>query len=287
MSRWWAILHCFGAFTVGMLSVGASGPVADSSSRIHTAINLLMRVPSGRALITHALKAWKMDSSESLLKVVKAGPASRTDAVLTRHYNPSSGEEVREREITIYVRQDQSLDNVVLDIAHEMVHATSRPGWDPYDPELTAGRYIKNSIEGEGGEVQAVTTECQVASELSTYYGFATRRCRGYIGGNSNHVDVEKIRADFYRVGKWGGDLAKVLGTEIKLFPKLSSDAPKLYSSTGNAPYPAALLREFQQLTQIACENSKRRADSLRGRSLASTNDAGDATFRFLERRCQ
>jgi hypothetical protein len=246
-----------------------------------------MRVPTGRALITRAEKAWKLNSSEALLKVVKPGPASRTDAVLTRHYNPSSGEEVREREITIYVRQDQSLDNIILDIAHEMVHATSRPVSDPYDPELTAGRYIKNSIEGEGGEVQAVTTECQVALELSNQFGITTRRCRGYFGAGSQKVDAKKIRDDFYRVGKWGNDLAKTLGTEIKLFPQLSSDAPKLYSSTGNAPYPTALLREFQQLTQIACENSKRRADSLRGRSLASANDAGDATFRFLERRCQ
>jgi hypothetical protein len=251
-------------------------------SRIHQAIEILLRVPTGRALIATAQKAWKIATPHDLTRYLKPGTTSRTDAVLTRHYNSETGLETREREVTVYVRQEQSLDNIVLDMAHEMVHATSRPAWDPYDPDLTAVHYIKNAIEGLGGEVQAVQTECQVALELSTQYGMSMRRCKGYLD-KDNEINAEKIRADFYRVGKWQPDLAESLGSDIKLLP-ISEDSPKLYSSTGNAPYPAALLQEFQTLTQIACENTRKRVESLKGRSLAST---GDLTSEFIQRRCQ
>jgi hypothetical protein len=314
MRRWNSVLLTFAVVSFGLSihSTGMAGEMDISShgsaqqetqdnSRIRSALEILWRVPTGRALLKSAISRWKLSSQEDLLQVVRPGTASRTDAVLTRHYNPVTGQESREREVTVYVRQDQSLDNIVLDIAHEMVHATSRPDWDPYDPELTAGRYIKNSIEGKGGEVQAVTSECRVAVELGTHFGLSTRRCRSYISpstraGVSPQVDVDKIREDFYRVGKWSPELVQALGSEIKLFPDLSGDAPRLYSSTGNAPYPAALLREFQALTQIACENSRRRIDSLRVRTIASaresadsdsSNSASNATFVFLERRCQ
>lgn len=276
-----------------------AGASQRGESRILTAIEMLQHVPSGRALLAQAVRAWKLSSAQELTQVLHPGAASRTDAVLTRHYSPSSGTEIREREVTIYVREDQSLDNMVLDIAHEMVHATSRPAYDPYDPELTVGRYIKTAIEGEGGEVSAVLVECQVALELSRNFGMNPHRCRGYLSGDQRQVDARRIKADFYRVGKWDGEIKKTLGSEATLFPELSTESPRLFSSTGNAPYPAALLHEFQALTQIACENSKRRVSSVSDgprRKLASV-DSGDSqsaednaevkTIQFLQRRCQ
>jgi hypothetical protein len=295
MSRQWVILTSI--LSMNLSAVGlipnssASEPAKTPEQRVQNAIEMLERVPSGRATIELALRTWKLESAQDLSRKVKPGLTSRTDAVLTRHYNPETGDETREREITVYVRQDQSLDSMVLDIAHEMIHATSRPSWDPYDADLTPGRYIKSAIEGEGGEIPAVLNECKVALELSQKYGTSLHRCNGYYKGEQ--VDVEKIKTDFYRVGNWGGELRAALGPEDKDFPLLSNEAPKLYSSTGNAPYPAALLREFQTLTQIACENSKRRASSFKGRSIASiagsgaSNTAQDTTVHFLERRCQ
>jgi hypothetical protein len=297
MSRWWEALRNFVFFAWIAFAIlqGMPRSMAEESSRIDSALQILWRVPTGHALLTKAMKTWKLSSPAELNQVVRPGTASRTDAVLTRHYNPATGEEVREREVLIYVRLEQSLDNIILDIAHEMVHATSRPDWDPYDPELTSARYIKNSIEGQGGEVEAVTQECRVASELGSRFGVATHRCRNYVVGSStgrgkNQIDVHQITADFYKVGQWGPELAKALGSQIKLFPDLSTEPPRLFSSTGNAPYPEALLKEFEALTQIACENSKRRADSLRVHSIAAAREPAegqDATFLFLERRCQ
>ena len=193
---------------------------------------------------------------EDLRFKFKWGAASKTDAVLTRHFNPRTGAESRERQVTIFLREGQAFDDLVLDIAHELVHATSRPGWDPYDPRLTPGKYIWAAIEGEGGEVQAVAMECRVGFEVHSRFGAASsavERCKSYLSSKQAGLDEELIRRDFYRVGHWDYELDRKLGPERSLFPLLSRETPKLYSSTGNAPYPVALFREFEEITQIAC----------------------------------
>ena len=238
---------------------------------------------------------------ESLRERFRWGDASRTDAVLTRHYDSETGQETRERKVTIYLRRGQPMEEMMLDLAHELVHATSRPAWDPYDPKLTAAEYIRVAIEGAGGEVEAVQAECRVSLEL-----FTTRvaggarldaektksldsRCTRY--GGSLAMDV--IRKDFYRVGRWNTELQSRLGEGArKLLPLLSSEKPSLYSSTGGAPYPVALLEEYRQMTTVACENSRRRAATLAEdgdsslRSPASVSEIEQSNRLFLTRRC-
>jgi hypothetical protein len=279
-----------------------SGNPGSSQSRVDLAIQILLRVPSGKAEIEKALANWSIDRAENLTQVIKAGEVSRTDAVLTRHYDPETGKETREREITIYINTAQSLTNIVLDLSHEMVHATSRPSFDPYDPNLTRAQYIHSAIDGAGGEVQAVAMECRVAAELSKNFQIPLKRCKAYLDVRSGsdqelvkaEPNVEKIRRDFYRVGKWNNELLQVLGGEASLLPHLSPESPQLYSSTGNAPYPVALLKEYEALTRIACDNSRKRivsqsASQSSGQAASGRAPAGvetDATSMFLQRRC-
>ncbi len=281
-------------FLLGMGLIAQSGQAASATiqgqNRIEMAVEILDRVPSGDGLIRKAFKVWNLKNQYELTQVIKPGPVSRTDAVLTRHFDSETGKESREREVTIYVNDDQSLVNMILDIAHEMVHATSRPSWDPYDPSLTPGQYILSAIDGEGGEVQAVAMECRVALELSKNYQIPSKRCHSYLNSSPNGtqtVQMEPIQRDFYRVGQWKDELVKVLGKEIALFPKLSNEAPELYSSTGNAPYPVALLKEYQALTQVACENTRHRYSSAPQRNPnRSPASVSDSSKLFLERRC-
>ena len=126
-----------------------SSDAIPSQDRLETALRILEHLPTGRDLLSRAKKFWNLGRTASLRGVLKFGEASKTDAVLTRHFNPKTGEETRERQVTVYLRERQNLDDLVLDLAHELVHATTRPGWDPYDPRLTAGKYIWAAIEGE------------------------------------------------------------------------------------------------------------------------------------------
>jgi hypothetical protein len=267
----------------------SSAEAPPSSRRIEDALSILARVPTGKELMLRAVPAFELNQPSDLPRVFRWGDASRTDAVLTRHYNPVTGKERRERQVTIYLRPDQKLQSLVLDIAHELVHATSRPSWDPYDPTLTPGRYILASIDGEGGEVDALVAECKVAMELAAQFGARAGRCQGYLSDLAARdyvIERERVRRDFYRVGEWGSELRRRLGRELDLFPLLSQDKPRLFSSTGNAPYPVALLREFEQITQVACENTRKRV-SEGSASIARSPASEGPAAQFLQRRCQ
>jgi hypothetical protein len=276
-------------------SQAVSGPAA-VGLRVQDALRILSRVPSGRAILQRAQTRLGL-SADELPRLFRWGEVSRTDAVLTRHFVPGSGQERREREVTVYLRESQPLEDLVLDVAHELTHATGGPDWDPYDPNLTPGRYITAALEGEGGEVEALITECRVALELSRDYGMAARRCLRYREPGGVTVSRAKVLRDFYRVGRWRRELGRRLGSESRRLPLLSGDSPQLYSSTGRAPYPVALLREFEALNEAACANSRRRLASLSpegpsGRAPAA--EASDAqaearlldTRRFIARRC-
>ena len=262
----------------------------ESPERLGAVLEVLKRSSTGRGLIDSARTLWKVDSDRGLLEFLRWGRASRTDAVLIRHFNPATGSEEREREVSISLRSFQRIDEAVLDLAHELSHAVSKPIWDPYDPKLTAGDYIFSSLEGPGGEVDAVVTECRVALELSALAdAIDSSRCRPYLSA-SGGVDRESVRADFYRVGNWRKKLVARLGEEARRFPLLSPKPAKLFSSTGHAPYPVSLLEEFEQINSAACENSRIRLRSFAARAPAggSSGAGSERSVRdFLRLRCR
>ncbi|MFL5813217.1 MAG: hypothetical protein ACJ763_06540 [Bdellovibrionia bacterium] len=234
---------------------------ASDDMALEKVLALLESSPTGKSMIEKAMRVWNLHSRDELHSRIKWGSASKTDAVLIRHYDAETGKEVRERKVTIYLRHDQPSTDLMLDLAHELVHATSKPSWDPYDPMLTAGGYIHAAIDGEGGEVDAVRVECQVSHEIfgDRSSSPSAARCKHY-SLLDQKAATEMIRKDFYRVGRWMKDLKQQLGSETGLFPYLSKERPSLYSSTGGAPYPVALYQEYRQMTAVACENTRRRA---------------------------
>lgn len=266
-----------------ILNVGSA-----PSTPIAQAVAILDMAPGGREVLDRAQGLWKVSARGDLLRFLKFGKASRTDAVLTRHFNPQTQEERRSREVTIYLREGAPLGDTILDLAHELVHACARPAWDPYDPTLTAAKYIQTAIEGEGGEVQAVLHECRVARELSRVkpliVGLAAQtRCAAYWAAGEKR-EATAIEKDFYRVGHWYETIRSRLGNESTQFPLLSGASPKLYSSTGASPYPVALYEEFQEMTRVACANTRTRLE----RAPAGVDPGSSVTTdRFLANRCR
>lgn len=249
----------------------ASPPKTESAKVARDAIALLERIPAGKRILTRAESFWNETDREGLLRHLAYGPVSRTDAVLTRHYHPDTGQEIRERFVTVVLRKDQPIVDVAMDLAHELTHATTPPTWDPYDPKLTAGKYMHAALEAHGGEIDAVFTECEVAVDFKRDLDLRSTRCDRYLvlSGAENRlaVDRTKIQGDFYRVGQWESFVRSRLGKETARFPLLSTKEPELYSATGSAPYPVALMREYDELNRVACENARKRGD---GRSPSS-----------------
>lgn len=282
--RGWALLLLWISFGLNSLNAVAK---TEPAKVARDAIELLDRIPAGKRILTRAQAFWNETTRAGLLKHLAYGPVSRTDAVLTRHYHPDTGKEVRERYVTVILRKDQALMDVAMDLAHELTHATTPPTWDPYDPTLTPGKYMHAALEATGGEVDAVFTECEVAVDFKRELDMRTNRCDRYLNlqGNENRLGVDrtKIQMDFYRVGHWEPLVRSRLGKESEKFPLLSTKEPELYSATGGAPYPVALMREYDELNRVACENARKRGD---GRSPASVglDGAGDAVTSLGDR---
>jgi len=278
---------------LGTICLGTAVGAApgDEGAHLAAAVETLRTTPTGSRLLRQAEVLWQVKAPEGLLEHVEPAEVSRTDAILTRQFDPKSRKEERQRQVTIYIRAGQPMENLVLDLAHELVHATSRPSWDPYDPQLTPGRYLFAAIEGEGGEVDAVLAECQVGFELQVTSGPSIKRCQGYLARVGKKLSRERIVKDFYASGEWNTRIVERLGEEVHRFPKLSNEEPRLFSSTGKAPYPVALLKEYEALMKTACENSRRRLhrfaseEEPAGRSPALARE-WDATSLFLSTRC-
>lgn len=286
---------------------------SDNSPAITDVIQLLLESNKGKKLVDQAILHWSNSattmqkqqpestmqgiSQESLVTLnskIKWGDVSKTDATITRNYDPITGRESRSRDITIYLKGLQSIDLAVIDLAHELTHAISRPGWDPYDADLTVGKYVWHAIEGTGGEVDAVINECVVVYELSKKnkmeLSSAARQCDRAIA-NMNSTSIEnylrkKLAVDFYKVGSYHHSLSEILKNEIQRFPFLSSNEPLLLSSTANAPYPLALAKEYNQLTEIACENSRRRLDKIGFTLGGAATGAKQQIIQFIKKRC-
>ncbi len=274
--------------------ITAQSVAAEDMSRFLEAIQLLERSTPGAKLVQKAMQVWKVKDERSFAHTFEWGVNSKTDTVLTRYYNPVTHEETRERETKVYLRARQDLVDLTLDMAHELVHATSRPIFDPYDASLTPRKYVQAQIEGIGGEVDAVLMECQVAYEFWNKLGIATKRCAQllYPRTNKNSDELsglkQKIETEFYRVGRWYTELVHRMGNDVLLIPQLSNHLPRYLSSTGRAPYPIALLNEYEELTSIACKNSKIRI--LNSQSGAETDDHKkvqvDLSQQFISKRC-
>ncbi len=270
----------------------ASTPGDDTQNwkSFETAVKLLSDSETGRKLLARVEKSFNLSLSstppptpEQLDVLFKWDFVSRTDAVLTRHFDPKSGLEERNREVSVHLKRDQPLVDLVYDLAHELTHAVAGPNWDPYDPGLTASGYIWTALEGPGGEVDAVVSECRVARELAG--GDLVGRCLRYV--RNAKIDREKVREDFYRIGDWVTTLRKRLGSEAVKFPLLSELPPRLYSSTGSAPYPVSLLREYDEITAVACDNSRRRYAAASRGPASESDQAWESTREFLQNRCK
>lgn len=293
------------------------------------AIELLTHTPTGRTILNRAQVRFNLSSFREITRILRWSTVSKTDAVLTRKFNPVTGQEYRERQVTVNLKQGLPLRDLALDLAHELTHAASTPNWDPYDPELTTEKYIRAAIEGEGGEVDAFVNECRVALELESRYGVSAARCSAFrtvraksgrapAGGAlaaslandsavdsaaqntqddlashtsarlfSQEVNREEVTKHFYRVGASRSQVVERLGDGGELrFPYLSDEKPSLYSSTGQAPYPVALIREYDDITEAACSNSRRRLVGDGGGSASRDSKVRAAAVKLIESRC-
>ena len=253
-------------------SPSAAGATDAEWVRLDQARRVLLKTDSGRGLLESASLRFQVSLTEKEMPrgesaLITPALVSRTDSVLNRGIDPVSGRESRSFQTRVSLKASQPLEDLVLDFAHELTHAIRNQPVDPYDPSMNVEKYVVNAITGPGGEVDAVEQECRVGLELASRFGLSMERCKRYQSKQSSvpgSVDRAQILRDFGASGRYRRAIQERLGAEVlSRIGWITDREPEFFSSTGAAPYPAALIEEYDQLNEAACENSRKRVQLL------------------------
>jgi hypothetical protein len=257
--------------------------------------DLLEKSPSGEKIMKEASqKAARLGLT--LTDVVKVGEGSLTDTTLVRKFNPRSPDVViYETKSVVYLNRNLGWEDALLDLAHELTHYTRRNSFNPYEDSFNARDFIRSTIEGEGGEVEAFLTECQVARELFSRQSQLRSNCRK-IETADGKLSYARAVELFYHVGSYFEGFSKKLA-DRKLenaFSGLSDQKINFISSAYGVPYPIAALMEYELVLNKVCENDKRRLAYMQqeqekgpGRSPASTPAAAEKFALSYSSRCK
>ena len=234
--------------------VAAGARDHEEARELKRMLDLLASTMIGGALLEEA-----KSRDPGFLDRIKVGDHSITETVFSRSFSLHDGKETIERENYLTVSRNLSRRDAVLDLGHELTHFIFRAPASPYKLGGSLEDFIRDGIEGLGGELDAFVMECRISIELETTkrlpaHPICPRYRRAKSGAQA--VDREAARMDFYRVGGFlAGLKAKALSIR-----EISGSPVVFTSSYAKAPYPVALTAEFRDVRRAACENNSKKA---------------------------
>ncbi len=221
---------------------------------------LLSRSETGEKLLRLA-KYKAAQNGETLSDVIKIGNGSLTDTTLVRKFSPNSPEHVVfESRSVVYINRSLGWDDALLDLSHELTHYVYRSSFNPYSASFNAKDFVKSTIEGDGGEVQAFLMECRVLRELFSTQVQGRSHCQK-ISDDDGRLSSAKAVKLFYDVG----DYFEKFGSQLKdrglagEFEHMKGEKINFISSAYGVPYPMAALMEYDLVVAKVCENDKKR----------------------------
>jgi hypothetical protein len=224
-------------------------------------LRTLIRSKTGKLLVKKANKKAK-ESGQNLLAVIKAGNGSLTDTTLIRKFTVGAPDEITyETKSVVYLNNELNQYDALLDLAHELTHYVYRKNFNPYEMNFTLSQFIKNTVEGIGGEVQAFMMECKVQKELFPRQDSGRYNCMKITDGRTGKLSYKRAVEYFYRVGDYYHSFAETLkkhGIREK-FPKVTNSKASFVSSAYGIPYPVAAFEEYLTVINKVCENDKKR----------------------------
>jgi hypothetical protein len=222
---------------------------------------LLQNSSEGKKLLNLAeIKA--RSKNHELIDLVLPGDGSITDTTLVRRFLPENPEKMEiEWESKVYINRHLSFKDAILDLAHELRHFVSRHTFNPYQDNYDLVGFIKSTIEGEGGEVDAYVTECKVLSQLYSKSVYENSTCKELDTSLSKEEQFKIAKQLFYQMGDYKDQMVSLLDKHKVLdsFAQLSGAKIKFVSSAYGIPYPLAAFYEYQTVLNKVCENDRKR----------------------------
>lgn len=242
----------------------------------------------GSALLKTARAKAKTYGLE-LHQVVKPGLGSITDTTLVRRFSETRPDQIEyDTKSVVYINQDLDTISAVLDLAHELTHFIQKNVFNPYSNDFTVDEFVRLTIEGRGGEVDAYIAECKVLYELFPDNVEARTKC-DKIRKSDGTYSRRKGAQLFYQVGSYHKKMRDILGyfkVNGEALSMMSKEKPSFISSAYGEPYPYAALKEFVTVMKKACGNEQKRISLYRAkiaRTPASVSFASDLNFTINE----
>jgi hypothetical protein len=249
---------------------------SNEEESVHELIRLLEKSETGKKLLNQALVKAR-ETGRTLNDVISAGEGSLTDTTLIRRFTPDNPDKVVfETRSIVTVNRHLRVREAVLDLAHELTHFTFRQPFNPYQSQFTLKSFVRSTVEGEGGEVEAFLIECQVLFELYPDAANTNAHCQEIIDPQNGRLSKDRGIQHFYRIGAFRDHFVKEMA-DFNLsegdLPLLSGLEPLFISSAWGLPYPVAAFREYVTIMGRACDNDLKRLEILKsslGRAPAS-----------------
>ena len=249
----------------------------------------LKRVSSGKKVIEKATQK-AAQQGYTLFDVVAIGDGSLTDTTLIRRFSASNPAHVMyETRSKVYLNKHLKTLDAMLDFAHELTHYTYREPFNPYDARFHLKDFIKSTVEGRGGEVDAYMVECKVLQELLPGEGFSRSNCPKVYDQKVGAISKELGIQEFYKVGHHFDGLKKDLekfAVNEKDIPQASGNEALFISSAWGLPYPVAAVKEYVNIMDRVCKNDQNRITLMQdklGRAPASSDTLKDTQdFRLM-----
>lgn len=257
------------AYANGYLFV--EGPVNNNKSWMDfsdnykvTLTHLIQKIaqsPTGKELLLKASK--KAESyGKTLSQVIEPGNGSITDTTLIRRFMPSRPDQISyETRSKVYLNRNLNTYDAILDLSHELTHFVYREGFNPYHKNFSLTGFIKSTVEGEGGEVEAFMTECKVLYELFPKKITSRYNCKKIIDPKSGKLSRQLAIKRFYQLGPYYSKFKNKLADHgiLKEFQVLDNSEVTFVSSAYGMPYPVAAYHEYMTVLSKVCENDKKR----------------------------
>lgn len=252
-------------------------------------LRILKSSPTGKRIYTVA-KAKLQKQNMTFFDLLSSGDTSLTDTTLIRRFSPSDPMDVQyQTKSKITLNYYHNTFDALLDLAHELTHFNYRGAFNPYRQGFNWRDFVKSTVEGKGGEVEAYMVECKIMRELRPDHFSNGSRCLKITEQRSGKLSKLLAKRQFYKVGKhydrFKGRL-KDFRLDAKEIDFPLSDGDSLFlSSAYGLPYPLAALEEYAVIMSTVCQNDLKRIDLIR-RGPASQSPETQSYLRDFEIRC-
>jgi len=245
---------------------------------------LLKKTETGAKIVSRAEKL-ATERQTDLLKLVEASSTSRCDSTLVRRFAKSEPDRVSfDLHTKIYLSSDLSLYDAILDLSHELTHYVFRKTFNPYSDEFSLENYIKATVDGRGGEVDAYIVECRVSDELFQDTELRKRSYCHLVKGEDGKYSHQMAAQQFYRIGEGYSNFIKEVNVDE--FPFASNRSPLLLSSVSDMAYPVSAISEFKSISERVCHNEWRRLSYIKEKN-GGRMPASVTSLSSFDKRCK